>query len=303
MRKFGYILFLAFVLLGCNNESNNNTDNSEFKTEDINAESEPEMDNSALKEVENILTTIPSSHEITSTIKASGAPYSSLVLSNPHYAEQYTTNYRKAINLGIYGTDLGYIGIYDQADVLTDHIQVINKLASDMDLSHLLRTATIKKMIDEGNLSDSVFTISAEVFQDMCIYLQSNERHEVGVLMLLGGWLEAIHIATTVCYNSQIDNPNLNNKIAEQKIVLNKFISALNLYSDEPFFKHLLLQLNELKKLYNEIQFDQSNNKSNETADSANVMVPTSSANITDVQLAQITIALEKIRKSIVNPQ
>jgi hypothetical protein len=295
MKKYWIVLILSFLLFfGC----------SEQPKHDTHAEIIHEINNdkksSTTEEVEDILSSIPKPKEITAMIKASGAHYSGLVVNSPMNIEKYSTNHRKAINLGIYGTDLGYIGIYDQTSIIPQHLKVINQLATEIDLAHLLRTEKLQNLLNEGNVTDSLFNVSSVVFEDMCKYLQTNERHETSVLMLLGGWLEAIHIATSVAYNAKIDNPNLNKKIADQKEVLNKFIEVLDLYKDQQIFKQILVDLTKLKKIYNKIEFKDSVVN---MSDTATVQIPESSAMITDVQMAQIAIMLSKTRKSIINPQ
>lgn len=292
-----FILALSLTIFFSCNDTTNTTENETTETT-----TEDNVDHSTSKEVEDILSSIPSPGEITATIKASGANYTGMVLNSPNNAENYSTNYRKAINLGIYGTDLGYIGIYDQKNIINEHLKVINQLASEIDLAHLLRTKEVKRITDGEMRPDSVLGFSSDVFEDMCQYLQSSERHDISVLVLLGGWLEAIHIATTVAYNGKMDNPNLNAKIAEQKVILNKFILAIKKYENDPFFKELLVDLTNLKKLYNEVEFNESNLADSLPKDTSVVMIPTSKANITEVQLAQISIQIDKIRKAIVNP-
>jgi hypothetical protein len=259
---------------------------------------ENEVISESITEVENILQSIPSSSEITATIKAANAPYSSLVLNNPSNAENYNSNYRKAINLGVYGTDLGYIGVYSKSDVMIEHLKVINQLASEIDLAHLMRNQKVRELNDRGHLIDSIFHISTEIFEDICKYLNSNERQEISVLILLGGWLEALHIASTVSYNAKFENPNLYDKIAQQKEVLDKFIKVVSQFSKDPFFNKLLVGLNGIKTTFNDVSYTpQQVNQ-----DTSVIRVPSLNAQLSQVQLAQITIKVNDLRKEIVNP-
>ena len=62
---------------------------------------------------------------------------------------------------------------------------------------------------------------------------------------MVGSWLEAIHIATTVTYNSEFENETLNTKIGEQKLILEKFIMLLNNFKTEPLFGQLIDDLTQ----------------------------------------------------------
>ena len=49
--------------------------------------------------------------EITMLIKEGGAVYDKQELNDHNNVSNYTTNFKKALNLGVYGTDLGYANI------------------------------------------------------------------------------------------------------------------------------------------------------------------------------------------------
>src|SRR5687768_1496297 len=64
-------------------------------------------------EVNDILHRIPSPLEISVLLKESGRKYNAGFLNAPDNLSRYNTNYKRALNLGIYGTDLGYTNIYE----------------------------------------------------------------------------------------------------------------------------------------------------------------------------------------------
>ncbi len=143
----------------------------------------------SLDQVNSVIATIPSANQITATIKASGAPFSALTLNNPINAESYTTTFRKTINLGIYGTDLGYIGVYERDDLLGDHLTVIDDLANDLDLRHFIDRERIETILAGGMIADSIFSLTGDVFTEMDIHLRENERYNTSLLLMIGSWL------------------------------------------------------------------------------------------------------------------
>src|SRR5260221_14777179 len=64
--------------------------------------------------INSILQPIPSPLEISVLLKQSGTKYNSAILNSSDNLPQYNRHYKKALNLGIYGTDLGYTNIYQQ---------------------------------------------------------------------------------------------------------------------------------------------------------------------------------------------
>ena len=61
-----------------------------------------------------ILQQIPSPLEISMLLKESGKKYNASYLNPAENRSKYNSNYQKALNLGVYGTDLGYTNIYEQ---------------------------------------------------------------------------------------------------------------------------------------------------------------------------------------------
>ncbi len=62
--------------------------------------------------INDIIQSIPSPLEITTLIQEGGAIYNRDEMNDDDNVSQYATNFKKAVNLGIYGTDLGYANIY-----------------------------------------------------------------------------------------------------------------------------------------------------------------------------------------------
>ena len=80
----------------------------------------------------SILQQIPSPLEISVLLKESGTKYSSGLLNSPDNLSKYNSNYKKALNLGVYGTDLGYTNIYQQNQDGIKFLASIKQLANEL---------------------------------------------------------------------------------------------------------------------------------------------------------------------------
>ncbi|MBL4624857.1 MAG: hypothetical protein JKY42_06925 [Flavobacteriales bacterium] len=301
MKKTITILASAFLLFSCESRVDSQQGTVDNSTIENQAKQTIITEITPLNQVGDIVASLPPANRITATIKASGAPFSAITLNNPLNAESYTTNFRKAINLGIYGTDLGYIGIYEREELFADHLQVIHDLATDLDLAHFINRERLQSMRDNGMLTDSIFALTGDVFRKMDIHLRDHERYSTSLLLMVGSWLEALHIAATVTYNSKFDNETLNIKIGEQKIILEQFIKLLNNFEGEPLFGQLIDNLTQLKLLYDGVDLDEEL-LAKAMVDTTGKYINTKSVDITDTQLAKIAIKLNEIRHSIIEP-
>ena len=75
----------------------------------------------------NTLFTLPSPYQASYAIKKSNIDFRKSILNPPDNVSNYTTNFQKALNIGIYGTDLGYLNIYDQLPDVISYFTVIKK--------------------------------------------------------------------------------------------------------------------------------------------------------------------------------
>ena len=64
--------------------------------------------------IADIIQQIPSPLEISTLLKEAETKYDKSHLNDPENISNYNSNFKKALALGIYGTDLGYTNIYGQ---------------------------------------------------------------------------------------------------------------------------------------------------------------------------------------------
>src|ERR1017187_3349586 len=76
-------------------------------------------------ELNNIIESIPSPIEFSSLIQNSGAKYKEALLNNTENEKKYNSQYSKALNLGIYGADLGYVNMYEKTYSAIDYLNTV----------------------------------------------------------------------------------------------------------------------------------------------------------------------------------
>ncbi len=201
----------------------------------------------------DILQQIPSPLEISVLLKESGRKYNVNYLNNPDNLSKYNSNYKKALNLGIYGTDLGYTNIYEQNQDGIKYISAIKTLADGLNIGQFFDIETIGKLASNSKNLDSLLLITTQNFNSINHYLQTQSRANLSVLLLTGGWLEALHITCEVA-TSNPSNKELQEKIGEQKIILENIMLLLSFYKDsDQNMASLLTDMQELKKVFDRV--------------------------------------------------
>lgn len=181
--------------------------------------------------ISSIIQQIPSPLEISVLLKESGTKYDRVLLNSPDNISKYNSNFKKALNLGIYGTDLGYTNIYEQNQDGLDYMNSIKKLADGLSIGQFFDIETIGRLATNSKNLDSLLLITTQNFNSINSYLQGQDRAGLSVLLLTGGWLEAMHITSQVSAKDP-KNKELQEKIGEQKIILENIVLLLSFYKE-----------------------------------------------------------------------
>lgn len=252
----------------------------------------------------DILGRIPSPLEISVLIKESGRKYDVSYLNDPNNISNYNSNYKKALNLGVYGTDLGYTNIYEQNQDGVKYMSSIKTLADGLNIGQFFDIETIGRLATNSKNLDSLLLITTQNFNSINHYLQSQNRSNLSVLFLTGGWVEAVHILSEVAAANP-NNKELRETIGEQKIILENIILLLSFYKDtDQNMAALLTDMEELKKAFDKVNITYTYSESTfEIIDGVMVIKDNSSSSIqiTEEDITNIRTLVSSIRKKIIS--
>ncbi len=179
--------------------------------------------------IEAILSSIPSPLELSSHIQEAGIYYDKSLLNDPDNYSKYTSSFQKALNLGIYGTDLGYTNLYEQTQDGLNYLAVIQKLSDDLNIGQFFDFESLRRLTDNKSNLDSLLMITNQNFNRINNHFIEQNNASLSALLLTGGWLEALHLANQVTL-SRMQNQDLRERLGEQKIVLDNILILLEVY-------------------------------------------------------------------------
>jgi hypothetical protein len=242
---------------------------------------------------------IPSPIQTAFLIKGSGASYSKDILNPSNKSSEYSTNFSKALNLGIYGADLGYVTIYDQNQDAIGYLNAAKKLADELGVSGAFDANTIERFAKNLGNKDSMLVLVGLAYRSSDAYLKNNDRSDVSGLVLAGGWLESLYFATNV-YKTK-PNEDVKRRIAEQKTSLQSLIKLLTQFYSQPEYTEFIDNLNDLSTVFDGVEFKYTYEKPTTDADKKITTINSKSAvNITPEQIESITQKVKSIRSQIV---
>jgi hypothetical protein len=178
----------------------------------------------------------------------------------------------------------------------------IKSIANDLNIGQFFDLETIGKLAANSNNLDSLLMITTQNFNQINHYLQSQGRDNLSVLLLTGGWLEAMHITCQAAIKKP--SKELFEKIGEQKIILEQILLLFSFYSDDSSMVELVQELDQLKVAYEKITISYTYKESTmEIVNGVAVIKDnsTTSINITEENVAEIRTITNSIRTKIIS--
>lgn len=215
------ILFIGLTLFSCKNVTEKKATEARNSVREIDT-------STVLLKFNNTIFTLPSPYQATYSVKKSNIEFKKSVLNLPDNVSNYSTNFQQSLNIGIYGTDLGYLNIYDQIPDVISYFTVIKKLSFDLGIQSALQTEIIDKIEKNIDNQDSLLYYITGTFKQFDSYLKSNNRREIGALIVAGGWIESLYILSQSAIGSK--NRQIINRLGEQKHPLDNLIEILSPY-------------------------------------------------------------------------
>ncbi|MBI2271622.1 MAG: hypothetical protein HYU69_14860 [Bacteroidetes bacterium] len=249
--------------------------------------------------VENIFYSVPSPIETATLIQRAGVPYNKDYLNDIQNVSKYTTTGDKALNLGVYGSDLSFTSIYDQTQESMLYLKCANNLANGLGISGAFDENTANRLEANKSNKDSLLGIISESFWTADSYLKDNERPGTSSLIIAGGWVEGLYIATKIAAASS--NKEIETRIAEQKFTLDNLVKMLKKYDFDETVASMHKELVDLKTVYDQVHVTKSASKS--TTDSKTGVTTIGGGNkitITPEQLKTITEKINATRAKII---
>jgi hypothetical protein len=251
---------LIFIFGGCASDKGKNrsatTDSGlsqDFKT-GIDTELTEKI-NTAKK----IFYSLPSPLETAILLKSAGASYEADLLNPVEGASKYITNLQMALNLGIYTTDLSYASLFDQSQATLNYINAAKKMADGLEILDAIDKQTIQRLEENINSRDVIIDIISETLLNSNSFLEDKGLQATSSVILVGGWVEGLHIATSlVDDNVDLQTNKLVERIVDQKLSLNIVISLLENNKESPEVQSVIADITKLKEIYDKISIEQS---------------------------------------------
>jgi len=248
IRKLLVVLFFASILVACQTSTAPEEDISQEDLDSV-ATGVLQISDEAMGD---IVQSFSNPVEMAALMKDAGVKYSEKYLTPTDYADNYNTNFKKALGLGVLSADLGYLNIYNKTATTVSYLTVIKRLSDALKIGQFFDFSTLKRFATNNENLDSLLLLSVSSFNEMDAYLRETNRSNLSMLIVTGVWVEGLYLATQVVKNDY--QKEIADRIGEQKIILNDMILILQNYQQDPSFARLLENLNDLKQSFQKVE-------------------------------------------------
>jgi hypothetical protein len=243
------LVIVLFAVISCRNSSSKT---GEFVFPEADSVPVSEAEKLSPEAIADISKNISSPVEIANLLQMLEVPFSPNYIASTVDANKQSTNFDKALKMGILGADLGYLNMYEKTGSSLDLLSSIRKLAEDMKVGQFFDFETIKRLSQNKSNLDSLLFLSIDSYSQIDKYLRDNDRGQLSSLIIIGVWIEGQYLATQVV--KQYPDQMLIDRIGEQKIILNDLQMLISPYCNlSPEFSALCSDLQILKDKYREV--------------------------------------------------
>jgi len=240
-----YVLTSSVLLVSCGGDKDTTGDG---KVVEVKSELEDRTEN-----IENIFFNIPSPVETVNILKQAGATYEWNLPLDPKKLDGFSGVVNQALAMGIYGADLNYASVFNQSNDMYMFLSCAEKLGNDLGVGGVFTKEVTGRIEENVENKDSMQTIISETFWQIDNQLMDEGRENVSALIVAGGWLEGIYLATQLSVLNP-KNEEIKQRIAEQKYSIENLLNLLKSYENSKGLEEIIISYEELKTIFDQIK-------------------------------------------------
>jgi hypothetical protein len=237
----GSSLFSAAMLIGGCGADSESTKDADTLKQDTDQKDTVKPDDQSVFMIGGQIFSIPSPVQTAFLIKDVGVPFNSDYVNPAENVANYSSNFSKALNLGVYGADLGYLTIYEQTDGALKYLKSVRGLSKELGLEGAFDEKLAERFSSNIGNQDSMLVFVSDAYRNSDKYLKDNDKNHIAALVLAGGWIESMYIAADAAISS--NNSLLIERLGDQKNPLASLIKMIGQYNNDSDYEDLINEL------------------------------------------------------------
>jgi hypothetical protein len=291
------VLTAIVITQSCADQNENANEKSKSSDEDVVVESQEKV-----KRIKEIFFSLPSPLELTVLFKKEGVEYHENKLHTIKDRDKYVTTVKKSLNLGVYGADLSYAGLFAKHENAIQYFSVSQVMAADLGIGQTFQKAFISRLERNANNKDTLLQVISDFFLENDSYLKDKNQQNISTFVLVGGWVEGLYLGTHMISDKT-------NAVGVKEIIISQLNSLDNLLIllTDVGKSHEMMNLKSnmklLRGLYNEVEYNDKDSAVVELKTNPNEIIIDNGSGygvMHDSTLNKIKLIVTDIRSSII---
>ena len=197
---------------------------------------------------QNVFNSMPDRKIILKLIEENKIEYDPQFLNDPNSVSKYSIEFYKAVNLGIYGSDLSIANSFDQTQESMVFLKCVNSLAVNIGVNNAFDQVMFDRMEANRENKDSTLEIITNAFKKADQILKINNRPATSAVILAGSWIEGMYVS---CQMAQtINSEKIIKTIIDQNESLKNLIIMLDASNLAPETEYIVTDLKSIREAF-----------------------------------------------------
>ena len=227
-------------------------------------------------EIESNVYPLPTSAEVIKMLTQLEVGYIFGISNPPANANKYLSSTARAINLGIFGSDLSYATLYNINQEVINYMNAIKELAGELNMTGIYDETLYEKIKQNFDNRDELVLLLTDAFNKTYSYLAENEQQSLALLVVGGAWVEGMYLTTHVS-EAAYQVAGISGNLLEQKKSFELLLEIAKAYENDPAVTEFVKELEPVKAVY-----------------------ATMGTSLTEQNIKDITKAIETVRTKLV---
>ncbi|MEZ4756452.1 MAG: hypothetical protein R2817_06460 [Flavobacteriales bacterium] len=215
--------------------------------------------------------------------------------------DKYATLASRALNFGVYSTDLVYASYFKLNVEVARYYLTTKKLAEGLGLSSAFSDADFVRLESNLTRGDSLEVISNAAYLRAYEKLQSEDMGPTLSLVLAGGWVESMHLVVRQI-EAFGESPALMARVAEQKVILEHLVALMEPHASAPEVAGVHKDLLAIRDIYDQVNMKRVPHRATNTSGRM-VLGDDVEIDLTADKYAELVKAVDQLRARITQPE
>ena len=252
--KLIFLLVIALMVSACNTGSREQKEG--FKFDEGSTQSDIEV-------TKSFIYLFPAPGEILDRFYDADLAYIEDLLHDPAAGDGYLTERDKGLNMGIYLTDMAYTALFTRSSEAIDFLDVIQELSTELNVSSTAFESLLDRAKGNIGVSDSLITISNEVFFNMVDFLENSGKENTIAIISCGAYIESMYLALNSIDEFNEYDPIIR-QISDLKHPMDNLMSHAESVSEDPNVQSILEYIKKLNAIFAELEGETTKAKKTE---------------------------------------